>query len=461
MFSSPWHYFTDPVLQAPTIASMLMCLSSALIGVIVFLRRRSLLGEALSHASYPGVVLSIFFTALFFPAAHHALAVIVLIGGFCTAALGLYLIEKMERSWKIKSDAALCFVLSIFFGVGVLVASQLQFSHALWYQSAHLFLFGQAATMIDKHIYLYGGLALLTIASLVLLYPSLRITIFDRDYGKTVGIPIKAVDGIVFFLLILAIVIGMRSVGIVLMAGMLIAPAIAARQCTHRLKTLFILSGLIGAFCGFFGNYLSVEIPEWGKRQGWEWKFTLPTGPMILLTASGICLLCLLFAPKTGFVRRKIRALHFQRECQKENALKYLWKHAEERPLSFTELKCGMGVSRLQMSWLLLFLKNEGWVDEKDKRFRLTLDGWQRAARIIRLHRLWELYLVHLGQGVEKVHRSAEEMEHILTPELEQELTVLLDNPQLDPHQQPIPAKTSFLQGQKDRARTPSSEGLS
>jgi manganese/zinc/iron transport system permease protein len=465
---SLWHYLTDPVLQAPTIASMLMCLSSALIGVIVFLRRRSLLGEALSHASYPGVVISIFITAVFFPAAHDALALIILIGGFCTSLIALWLIEKMERSWKVKNDAALCFVLSIFFGVGVLFASQLQFSHALWYQTAHLFLYGQAATMTDIHIVLYAALSALIITVLFFLYHSLRIAIFDRDYGKTVGVPIKAVDAIVFFLLILAIIIGIRSVGVVLMAGMLIAPAIAARQFTDRLKTVFILAGLIGAFSGFFGNYLSVEIPEWGRKQGWEWKFSLPTGPMILLTASGICLLSLLLAPKSGFVRRRIRAAHFQRECQRENALKYMWKmakNAEERPFCFSELKAGMAVSSFQLFWMLFFLKNEGWIAEKERRFSLTSDGWQRASRIIRLHRLWEVYLVHLGQGVEKVHRSAEEMEHILTPELEQELTLLLDNPQLDPHEQPIPSKALFIKGIPSgfaqTGKTPGSEGLS
>jgi manganese/zinc/iron transport system permease protein len=439
MVTSPWHYFTDPVLQAPTIASMLMCLASALIGVIVFLRRRSLLGEALSHASYPGVVLSILITALFFPRAHDALSPIVLIGGFCSCLLGYLLIEKMERSWKVKNDAALCFVLSIFFGVGVLVASKLQFSHALWSQTAHLFLYGQAATMTNVHIYLYASLCVLIAAALVFLFHSLRIAIFDRDYGKTVGVPIKAVDAIVSFLLILAIVIGIRSVGVVLMAGMLIAPAIAARQFSNRLKTLFFLAGLIGAFSGFFGNYLSVEIPEWGKRQGWDWKFSLPTGPMILLTASGICMLSLLLAPKSGFVRRRIRAGYFQRECQRENALKYLWK--QDISLSFTELKKGMGVSSWQLFWMLFFLKNEGWIEEKNRRFSLTGDGMQRASQIVRLHRLWEVYLVHLGQGVEKVHRSAEEMEHILTPELEQELTMLLNDPVLDPHEQPIPTK--------------------
>lgn len=445
MFSSIVHYFTDPVLQAPTIASMLMCLSSALVGVIVFLKRRSLLGEALSHASYPGVIISIFITSVFFPAAHDALTVIVLIGAFCSSLLGLWIIEKMQCFGKVKNDAALCFVLSIFFGVGVLFASKLQFSNALWYQTAHIFLYGQAATMTDIHIVLYAALALIIICALFFLYHPLRIVIFDREYGRSVGAPIKVVDGFFSFLLIIAIIIGIRSVGVVLMAGMLIAPAVAARSFSNRLNTVFIIAGLIGAFCGFFGNYLSVEIPQWGKSQGWDWKFVLPTGPMILLTASSICFISLLFAPQSGFVRRKIRAGHFRRECQRENLLKYIWKNAEKRYIAFSELKKGMGLSSFRLFSMLFFLKNEGWIEEKAHQFRLTADGWQRATHIIRLHRLWEVYLVYLGQGVEKVHRSAEEMEHILTPELEQELTVLLNNPQLDPHKQPIPSKVSGI----------------
>ena len=147
MFSSPWHYFTDPVLQAPTIGSMLMCLSSAFVGVIVFLKKRSLLGEALSHATYPGVVLSVLFMATFFPLASDEVAIAILVGAFLTCFLGLLLIEVLENKFRVKNDAALCFVLSVFFGVGVLVASRIQFTHALWYKTVQIFLYGQAATM--------------------------------------------------------------------------------------------------------------------------------------------------------------------------------------------------------------------------------------------------------------------------------------------------------------------------
>jgi manganese/zinc/iron transport system permease protein len=441
MFSSPWPYFTDPVLQAPTIGSMLMCLSSALVGVIVFLRKRSLLGEALSHAAYPGVVLAVLTVAVFFPLASDFLALAILIGAFFTSLLGLWAIEKMVRRFRVKNDAALCFVLSVFFGVGVLVASRVQFTHALWYKTVQIFLYGQAATMTDVHIVIYALLALLLSLVLLLLYRQIEMVIFDRDFSKTSGVAVRLVDSLLFVLLVLAIVIGIRSVGVVLMAGMLIAPAVAARALSHRLWAVFLLAGGIGALSGFLGNYFSIEVPQWGK-----WKFSLPTGPMILLSASAICVCSLLFAPKNGLVSRCVRILRFRSQCMGENLLKFLWRRGPEGVATWKEIKRGQALSSIQMHFLLWGLKLQGWIEEgKSDQLRLTKDGYLRAARIIRLHRLWEAYLVFLGQGVEKVHRNAEEMEHIITPELERELSELLGDPKHDPHAQPIPPKDSTL----------------
>jgi manganese/zinc/iron transport system permease protein len=241
-------------------------------------------------------------------------------------------------------------------------------------------------------------------------------------------------------LLVLAIVIGIRSVGVVLMAGMLIAPAVAARSLSHRLWAVFLLAGGIGALSGFLGNYLSVEIPEWGT-----WRFTLPTGPMILLSASTICVCTLLFAPKNGLVSRCIRILRFRWQCVGENLLKFLWRR-RGKGASWHEIKRAQALSSFQVHFLVWRLKGQGWIEEpKSGQLCLTKDGDLRAARIIRLHRLWEAYLVFLGQGAEKVHRNAEEMEHIITPELEKELSELLGDPKHDPHAQPIPPKESTL----------------
>lgn len=221
------------------------------------------------------------------------------------------------------------------------------------------------------------------------------------------------------------------------MSGMLIAPAVTARQFTHRLSTLFLLSGFFGMTSALLGNYLSLQIPFWLKEE----KFSLPTGPMILLSASFICFLALLFAPKNGMFSRFVRVARFRAECRRENLLKSFWKAGHYVELSFKE------VSRWQklpspVLWLLLMqMRWQGWLEKRNEnRYSLTVFGWNRAERIVRLHRLWEVYLVtYLGQGAEKVHRNAEEMEHIITPDLERELTDLLLDPHKDPHHQPIP----------------------
>jgi manganese/zinc/iron transport system permease protein len=352
----------------------------------------------------------------------------------------------MEHRVRVKNDAALCFVLAIFFGVGVLVASRIQFTHALWYKTVQIFLYGQAATMTNVHIFIYALLALVLAIVLIFLYRQIEMVIFDRDFSKTVGVAIRTVDSLLFVLLVLAIVIGIRSVGVVLMAGMLIAPAVAARQLSHRLWVVFLFAAGIGALSGFIGNYLSVEIPEWGVRQGWDWKFSLPTGPMILLSASTICLFSLLFAPQNGLVSRLWRILRFREQCVGENLLKYLWRHGSGSKVTLTEIKKWQTLSFIQIHLLLWRLKRQGWIEEGNSHvLRLTKDGYLRATRIVRLHRLWEAYLVFLGHGVEKVHRSAEEMEHILTPELEKELSELLGDPKQDPHAQPIPPRELTL----------------
>ena len=168
-------------------------------------------------------------------------------------------------------------------------------------------------------------------------------------------------------------------------------------------------------------------------------KFSLPTGPMILLSAASICAIALLFAPHTGLINRCIRVARFKDKCIIENLLKCLWKKGKKE-VDFDDIDCFQRNRRLFLKFLLWRMGLRGWIEKEGSLYRLTSDGWRRASRIVRLHRLWEVYLVdYLGQTVEKVHRNAEEMEHILTPELEKELTELLRDPKKDPHEQPIP----------------------
>lgn len=438
-------YFTDPILRAPTIGSMLMCLSAAWVGVIAYLKKQSLLGEALSHASYPGVIFGALLGSLALNGDEQWFLVPLMgmVGAFATSLAALYCIHYLERSHKIKSDSAMCFILSAFVGVGITLASRVQFSHTSLYKQSINYLYGQAATMTDIHIALYGILSVLVISLILLLYKELKVLTFDRDYAKSLGLNVKALDAIVFFLLTIAIVVGIRSVGVVLMSAMLIAPAVAARQYTHRLIYLLLISGLFGIVSGLLGNILSVEVTNHLQTLFPKDRLSIPTGPMIVLVATVICAISLLFAPERGLVIRLARIAYFRYLCLVENVMKTMWRMGKGLWYSVNDIRCYQTVSYLSLRFVFYRLSKQGWVEQRGNRYRLTTDGIHRAAHIVRLHRLWEVYLAdYLGVGSERVHRSAEEMEHILTPELEKELTKLLEDPKIDPHRQPIPPST-------------------
>lgn len=445
MPDSPFIYFTDAVLRAPTIGCMLMCLSAALVGVMIFLRKQSLLGESLSHAAYPGVIVGVIIAGVlaFDDNAEVGIALLIMSGAFMTALAGYGAIALLEHQFKVKSDSALCFVLSTFFGIGLTLASHVQLSYSSLYRQIQVYLYGQAATMTDTNIVVYGILSLLIIAMTGFLYKELQTMTFDRDFAKSIGIKTHAIDTCVFTLVALAVVIGIRSVGVVLMSAMLIAPAAAARQYTNRMSMMFLLAGIFGMVSGFLGNYLSVEGSHYLTTLYPNNRLSMPTGPMIVIVASAICLVSLLFAPERGLLRRLIRIARFRYQCTCENLLKGIWRHGPEKMMTFKQIQKFHQVSNFYLHFILMRLKFNGWIESpKPHTYLLTVDGRQWAAQIVRLHRLWEVYLAdYLGVGGERVHRNAEEMEHIITPELERELTLLLRDPKTDPHHQPIPPK--------------------
>lgn len=445
---SPFVYFTDAVLRAPTIGCMLMCLTAALVGVIVFLRKQSLLGESLSHAAYPGVVFGVLIAGLFGLNENNQslLSFLIMLFAFFSALFGLWMIHWLVRKMKIRTDSALCFILSSFFGVGLTLASQIQFSYSSLYRQIQAYIYGQAATMTDTHIYIYGIFSFLIITVVCIFYKEIQVMAFDRDYAKSIGVKIKPIDSLIFVLIALAVVVGIRSVGVVLMSAMLIAPAAAARQYTNKLYIMFLLSGSFGLLSGFLGNYFSVELNSLLQTLYPKDRLVLPTGPMIVMVASLICLFSLCFSPERGWLFKLIRIGRFRYRCISENLMKAIWRFCDSKEnyiVSFDQIKKYQSISPIYLRFLLFKLCRNGWLEKAGSDgYKLTHDGRLWAEKIIRLHRLWEVYLAnYLGVGAERVHRNAEEMEHIITPELERELTLLLKDPKQDPHHQPIPPK--------------------
>nr|WP_166154243.1 iron chelate uptake ABC transporter family permease subunit [Neochlamydia sp. AcF84]NGY94232.1 putative metal transport system membrane protein [Neochlamydia sp. AcF84] len=446
--NSPYYYFTDAVLRAPTLGSMLMCLGASLVGVLVFLRKESLLGESLSHAAYPGVMIGVILAGMLHLDEDQEMVVagLIMIAAGLTALAGLWAIHWLEKSLRVRSDSALCFILAAFFGIGLTLASQVQFSFSTLYRQAQVYLYGQAATMTDIHIFVYGTLASLITLTLILLYKEIQTILFNKDYAKSLGINVSGIEAIIFFLIVLAVVIGIRSVGVVLMSAMLISPAAAARQYTNRLPIMLVLAACFGLISGYLGNYLSIEVSNSLASLYPSARLALPTGPMIVLVSSFICLLSLLLAPERGVLLRVVRIAKFRHRCMCENLLKAIWRIQGGHPVSFEQIAKYQSASKLYLRFVLWRLVRNGWmVNAGKKAYQLTKEGNVWAAKIVRLHRLWEVYLVdYLGIGAEKVHLNAEEMEHVITPELEDKLIILLNDPKRDPHHQLIPAQINL-----------------
>lgn len=426
------NFFTDPILRAPTIGCMLMCLACSLIGVLVFVRKESLLGETVAHATYPGVTVAAI--AMVFLSLKSFLFW-GLLGSAIAIGLSLWLLRFVQKHFSLSADSALCFILTLFFGIGLTLSSYLQNVNSALYKKSRIFLFGQAATITDSYLWLYVTLAAIIILWMFLFYREIQIVNLDPTFARSVGIKHKIIDFTFYFLLLASVVIGVRSIGLFLLSGMLIGPAIAARQWTNRLHQMLLLSGVIGLVCGFLGLYISVKASDLAGA-----AFSFATGPTILIVSAIISFLSLIFSPKRGWLTRYLRIFKFKKRCAEENVLKSMW-HFQEKEIKANKqnLYPHQCISKLYYYILLLYMDFKGDLIVLNNNLIFTDKGLQRARHIVRMHRLWEVYLVHLGVGIEKVHHNAEEMEHIITPEIEVQLLKMMENPKLDPHNKPIP----------------------
>ncbi|MEI8300925.1 MAG: iron chelate uptake ABC transporter family permease subunit [Chlamydiota bacterium] len=426
-------WLTDTVLRGPLLGSILMSLCTALVGAITLMRKKALIGETLSHATFPGVAIGMLIAGYNFPNKEGLTFVCILLGAFISALCAQFFIEKLLK-YREKSDVALCYILASFLGAGVLLVSFIQQAHAIWYRTIQVFFYGQAATMTDFHVVIYAVLSLCVCFVITLLYRPIKAVCFDPVFSQAIGIKKNWVFQILSVLLSLAIVIGIRCAGVVLITGMLIAPAIVSRCLTKRFSSFLIVSSCVGVISSALGNYITT-IPV---NSGLSLHY-IPTGPSTVMVASILAFLALLLSSRKGLLPKLFRRWKFQKNCLLENLLKAIWK---ESTVNFKHILKWNLATPWMVFYALKKLAHQGWILKEKGIYRLTDDGNKKAAYIVRLHRLWELYLAqNLGGAVEHIHHSAEEMEHLITPDIEAKLTKVLFNPTKDPHKQPIPSK--------------------
>ncbi len=269
--------------QMVLLGTALLGLASGIAGSFAVLRKESLIGDGLSHAALPGVVIAFLLTGI--------KDIEVLITGAALSSItAAWLITITVENSKIKFDGALATILSAFFGLGMVLLTYLQSLNNAGQAGLSKFIFGQAATILARDVYITSAAALLIIVLTALFWKELKLISFDVEYAKTLQIPVTFTLILYRSLLIMTIIIGIQSVGAILISSLLIAPAVGARQWTNKLGTMCILAGFFGMVSAIGGTIWSTSVQK------------LPTGPAIIVILSVIVLLSLIFAPNRGIL---------------------------------------------------------------------------------------------------------------------------------------------------------------
>ncbi len=398
------------------VGSVLLGIGAGIIGTFMLLRKRALMGDAVSHATLPGIGIAFLFMVARGGSGQNLPG--LLVGATLSGLAGMGLVILVRTKTRLKEDAALGIVLSVFFGLGIAilgVIQQLDTGHAAGLES---FIYGKTASMLARDATLIAGASLLMLGCCLLFFKEFTLLCFDQDYAASQGWSVPFLDALMMGLVVLITVIGLQAVGLILMIALLVIPPAAARFWTHHLVHTVVLSALIGALSGYAGSTVSALVPR------------LPAGAIIVVIAGIFFLVSMIFGYERGIAGRLRGHLRLSRSIRLQHLLRVLYEwneeHASEtRPLEPASLAGPMPMRTLQQarSWSLRSLRR-GLARAKrqslirignNKSVQLTREGFYEASRVVRNHRLWETYLITFAD-IAPVHvdRSADEIEHVL-----------------------------------------------
>lgn len=426
--------------------TVLLGLCSGVVGTLLLLRKRALIGDVASHSALPGVGLAYLCMERLSPGEGRWFPGLLL-GAALAAGCGLLCSQAIQRIRRIHDDAAMAITLSLFFGGGVVLFTMIQ--GLATGQSAGLseFVFGKAAVLVSADVQLLAWASLLVLSICVLLQKELTLLCFDSEYARAGGWPVQTLDLILTALVIGVTVLGMQSVGLLLIVALLVIPATAAEFWTVRLGPMQLIAALCGGAAAGMGVLCSAAVPR------------LAAGAMIVVCAACLFVLSFLFGRRKGVVWRWMAARRSSLEIGRDDLLRacyellepHLTEHStpenlSDLPISKSALESARSWSSGRFSQLLNDALHGAWLRyDAEGALRLTGKGRREAVRAVRHHRLWELYLIeHLAASPAQVDQSADSVEHLLKPDTIEELETLWQttHPQArvpeNPHRVPV-----------------------
>jgi len=396
-------------------ASILVGAACGIIGCFVILRGMALVGDAISHAVLPGVVLA------FMLAGTGPLSMFC--GAMAAGVLTSVLINVIQNNSRIKGDSAIGLVFTMFFAVGVILISALP-------RGTHFdlkcFLFGNPLAVGESDLWMMVIVASMVVGAIILCYYPLRTASFDPIMAAAIGIRPKVVHYLIMILLAATVVASLQAVGIIMVVAMIIAPGATAYQWTDRLGVMLLLAALVGTVSAGIGFVVSF----W---QNW------PTGPAMTVVAGALFILSMFFSPRYGVLAGYLKRRRNVRHIAVEDFLKSLVR-LPDRQADLNQIVLSTGLKPDKVRSLARSLAGKGYVESSaSDTFRLTLRGEETALGILRTHRLWEALLSNAGIDKGQIHPLAERLEH--AHELADQIDLKLGSPATDPHGREIPPK--------------------
>lgn len=395
------------------LATSLMGVSSGVVGGFLLLRKRSLMGDALSHATLPGIALA-FMVLVAFGLSGKQLGWL-LAGAAVTGLLGVSLVMAMRRLPRIKDDTAMGIVLSVFYGAGVALLGLIQDMPQGSAAGLESFIYGKTASLVWSDFQLLGLIAVSVVIISILLFKELRLLCFDEEFAASMGWPVRKLDLLLLALACAVTVTGLQAVGLILIIAFLVIPAASARMWTSQLNRMLGLSALIGGASGWIGATLSALLPR------------LPAGAVIVLVAAVCFIFSLFFGTDRGVLVRVLRHLSLKRRVERQHLLRAAYELLERPGREGGDRYCPWADLMPKRSWtprslarIALRAMNAGYVEHiDDTGLRFSEAGLREAEKVTRNHRLWELYLIEYADiAPNHVDRDADSVEHILGEEL-------------------------------------------
>ena len=290
-----------------TVGAALLGVAGGGAGAFVFLRKRALVSDAISHATLPGVALA--FIVMVLLGGDGRWLPGLLAGSALSAAAGLLIVDRIARTTRLSEDAAIGAVLSVFFGLGIALLTVIQTLPSGRQAGLGGFLLGQTAGMLASEAWTIAGAGALAALLVFVLRRPMMLVAFDAGFAAATGIDVRRADLAILALALIVTVIGLKVVGLILVVALLIVPPVAARFWTDRVGALIAIAAAIGGGAGWFGAALSA---------GWD---RLPTGPIIVLVAFALFAASLIFSPHRGVLAAALRHWRFQQRVHARQGL--------------------------------------------------------------------------------------------------------------------------------------------